>query len=116
MLDVDYIDKLTPEEQAYLFAFHEAEYGGNGKILYEDIEEVRRLWRENKRQAVDAHNCARHDLPVEEISTGENTEEALAASIDAMDLAEMKVRAAATSDAREREEEVRKRKRKRLRR
>ncbi|GAC1503540.1 MAG: hypothetical protein NVS1B10_08660 [Candidatus Saccharimonadales bacterium] len=87
------MQKLSPAEQSFLLAYHESEFGGNGAILYADHEEVKRLWRTNKRQQKDSMNGAVHDLPLENRSGPGNVEDTMIAMLDGHELRQMKERA-----------------------
>ena len=102
MLEVDYVNKLTPEEQAWLFAYNESNYGGNGAIMYADHEEVKRLWRENKKSQIDGMNGAVHDLPLENRAGPGNVEDTMIALLDGHDMKQMKDRARVSREKQDR--------------
>lgn len=89
-VDIDYLNKLSPEDQEWMKTFLEAEYGGNGHLMFAgDQEEQRRLWRQQKKQDRDAMTIA---MNVGEFSANTavsaNPEDALIDVIDAQNARE----------------------------
>lgn len=52
-VDCDYLEALPAAERQWMLLFLEAEYGGNGHLLYDQAEQ-RRLWVRQKHQQHDA--------------------------------------------------------------
>lgn len=58
-VDMDYIEKLSPEEKAWLNNFNQGYYGGKAELLYPDNTEKRReIWRENNSRNRDLYALA----------------------------------------------------------
>lgn len=103
MMEAPYIKNLSPEDQAFMFTFAEAEYGGNGSILYADHEEVKRLWRENKRNSNCSMNHAVYDTPIENNAGPGNVEDTVIEMLDKHELKQLKSRANNAAAVREKE-------------
>ncbi len=111
MLEVDYYHKLTPAEKAFLHAFHEAEYGGNGQIMHADHKEVQRLWVENKKQQADVMGDAVFGAAIENRTGKANQEDVLIETIDRATIQDLK--AGAEKRGKRRETALLRKKRKR---
>lgn len=81
-VEVDYFNKLSPEELAWIVKFQEAEYGGNGHLMHEDQEEQRRLWRQQKKQQRDAMTYSRSEEAGIPVGVQPNPEDAILELLD----------------------------------